>query len=226
MTCKPLSIHKGDTESLFQVIWWKPYFEVQKRIAQTLKENFAGTPVEDLASAQESVFETMQENMNRFFAEVYNTRQMASSWMYGDNTEPYIDVIESKDAFKIRAELPGVKEQDIDLSIVEGGLMIKGEKYEHMIEEGENYMHKECHAGCFCRSVALPSEADLERASAELSLNVLTIAVPKIEAGAVKPGAGKKGKIGVVSKQSINENAKAVAVKKPAGSPRKNSSAA
>lgn len=179
MTRKPLAIHKGETHSPFQTVWWKPFCAVQKDMARSFKDMFSGTPLEQLMSAQEDIFEKLEDNISNVFAEVFNTRQMLSPHLFGDNTEPYIDIIENKDAFKVKAELPGVKEQDITIEIVEGGLQIEGEKYEECAEKGENYRHQECHAGYFCRTIALPEDADLEKAKTRFNLSTLTIEVPK-----------------------------------------------
>lgn len=179
MTRKPLTIRRGETHSPFQTVWWKPVCALQKDMARTFSGAFSGSPLGEMLAAQEEIFEKLEDNMSNAFGEIFNTRQMLTPWLIGDHTDPYIDIIENKNSFKIKAELPGVKEQDIDISIVDGGLQIEGEKYEECAEKGENYRHQECHAGFFSRTIALPEEADPDKAEASFNLSVLTIEVPK-----------------------------------------------
>lgn len=179
MTRKPLSIHQGQMNNPFQSVWWKPLVAAQKDMVRTLKDSVTGTPLESMLSAQEDLFEKLEDNVSNIFGEAFNNRQMFTPWLLGDHTEPYIDIIEGKNAYKIKAELPGVKEDDINIQSVEGGIQIEGEKYQESAEKGENYSHQECHTGYFSRVIALPEDADLEKAKTHFNLNILTIEVPR-----------------------------------------------
>ena len=209
MLKNPLITHKNKPRDLSQTIWWKPLFETQRQMARSSKDLFKGTPLENLIETQENFFEQAQKNCNSAFGEVFNNRQMISPILFGNNTEPYIDIVENKDSFKVKAEIPGVKESDLDISIVDGGLMIEGEKYMQCTDKGENYVHKECHAGYFSRTIALPEDADLDKARAELSLSVLTIEVPK------KAHSKKQNnkKLNVESKPVNNQKEKKIEIK-------------
>jgi HSP20 family protein len=99
---------------------------------------------------------------------------------------PAIDVFEKDGKLHVRAELPGVKQEDIDISVTADALTISGEKSAESEVEGENYYRSERTYGKFARSIALPAGADVEHASAEFKDGVLQIEVPVKEAPAQK----------------------------------------
>lgn len=92
---------------------------------------------------------------------------------------PDVDVKETKDSYVFRADLPGVKEQDIDVSITGRRLTISGKREQDAEEEGETYYACERSYGSFTRSFTLPEEADTDHVQAELKSGVLTLIVPK-----------------------------------------------
>ncbi|AUX37518.1 MULTISPECIES: Hsp20/alpha crystallin family protein [Sorangium] len=99
---------------------------------------------------------------------------------------PDIELRETKDRFVFRADLPGVKESDVDVSISGRQLSISGKRDEEREErEGERVYAYEREYGSFCRSFTLPESADLDNIQAELKNGVLEIIVPK--AAGVKP---------------------------------------
>ena len=82
-------------------------------------------------------------------------------------------------AYEITVELPGVAQGDIELSLQDGVLTVKGEKRSERKEEGEDYFFSEREYGRFQRSFRLPPDADAEGVSAAFSDGVLKITVPK-----------------------------------------------
>ena len=92
---------------------------------------------------------------------------------------PAVDVTESDGAFSITAELPGLDEKDIDVSVSGDLLAIKGEKREEKEEKNKNYYLSERSYGQFQRSFSLPSGIDRDKINAEFSKGVLTITLPK-----------------------------------------------
>lgn len=94
---------------------------------------------------------------------------------------PKIDIKETKDAIVVKAELPGIEEDKVDVEIMDNVMTISGEKAEEKVEEGEGYHYKESHSGAFQRSFSLPAEVKAEKAEAEMKNGVLTITVPKVE---------------------------------------------
>jgi len=94
---------------------------------------------------------------------------------------PRIDIKETKDAVIVKAELPGMTEEEVNIEIMDNVMTISGEKVEEKVEESEGYHYKESHSGAFQRSFSLPAEVKAEKADAEMKNGVLIITVPKIE---------------------------------------------
>jgi HSP20 family protein len=92
---------------------------------------------------------------------------------------PRFDVKETKDAFVLKADLPGVKEEEVDVSLSGNMLTISGKKEEEHKEEGEQYYATERTYGSFSRSFSLPDSADGDHVTAELKDGVLVVNVPK-----------------------------------------------
>ncbi|MDA5093494.1 Hsp20/alpha crystallin family protein [Aliiroseovarius sp. KMU-50] len=83
------------------------------------------------------------------------------------------------DAYRITMELPGVAEEDVDLTIHDGVVQVKGEKRTEREEEGDTWFFSERSYGAFSRSFRLPPDAKGDSISAEMKDGVLTIIVPK-----------------------------------------------
>ena len=94
---------------------------------------------------------------------------------------PKIDIKETKNAIIVKAELPGIDEDKVDVEIMDNVMTISGEKAEEKVEEGEGYHYKESHSGAFQRSFSLPADVKAEKAEAEMKNGVLTISVSKVE---------------------------------------------
>lgn len=92
---------------------------------------------------------------------------------------PRFDVKETKDAYVLKADLPGVKDEEVDVSLSSNMLTISGKKEEEHREEGEQYYAMERTYGSFSRSFSLPDSVDSEHVTAELKDGVLTVNVPK-----------------------------------------------
>lgn len=94
---------------------------------------------------------------------------------------PSIDVSETKNELVIKAELPGLDPKDIDISMNNGYLTIKGEKKHEKEEKDENYHLIEKSYGSFTRSVRLPREVQNDKIAASFKNGVLRITLPKSE---------------------------------------------
>jgi len=110
-----------------------------------------------------------------------------------DGLVPTVDVKETEKEIVVTAELPGLQEKDVDLTIRDGVLSLKGEKKDESKKEGDNYYVTERRYGSFHRAFRLPDSANEDKATADFSDGVLTVTVPK-KAEAVK--TEKKIKIG------------------------------
>lgn len=95
--------------------------------------------------------------------------------------KPLMDVVETKDGLSLKVEVPGVKQEDINISLEDNTLTVKGErKYESEVNEN-GYTRLERHYGTFQRSVVLPATVDANRVKATYKDGMLEIQLPKKE---------------------------------------------
>ena len=106
-------------------------------------------------------------------AETEGSNVATSQWM------PLVDLKEEPDRFLIRADIPGVEPQDIEVSMDNGVLTIRGERAEDKAEERTGYHRIERARGSFYRRFTLPDVADEAKIAARSRLGVLEIEVPK-----------------------------------------------
>ena len=95
---------------------------------------------------------------------------------------PLVNLTEDKDGYYVRAELPGLKADELDISATGNTLSISGER--KIFDEGENvrYHRREREAGTFSRIISLPGEVDANKIEAELKDGILTARISKAEA--------------------------------------------
>ena len=103
------------------------------------------------------------------------TSQLLSGWT------PALDVYEEKDHFIVKAELPGMKKEDIEVSFHDGGLSISGERKSETKHEDAEVYRAERFFGRFQRTVAFPTPVAVDKAKASYKDGVLTVALPKTE---------------------------------------------
>jgi HSP20 family protein len=121
-----------------------------------------------------------QRQMEDFFGRSLMRMPIAEKgWM------PSVDIFEKDDKFVVKAELPGMKEEDIDVSIVGDDLVIRGEKKTESEVKEENYYRQERSYGSFYRSIPLPSTVDASKIEANTEDGVLEVTLPKV--AEVKP---------------------------------------
>jgi HSP20 family protein len=100
---------------------------------------------------------------------------------------PNVDIVESKDGFHIKADMPGLDKKDIKVEVENGVLTISGEKKEEKVEQEKNhYYHMERTYGSFCRSFKLPDNVSSENVDAKYVSGVLELTLKKIEAAKPK----------------------------------------
>ncbi|MDZ7660902.1 Hsp20/alpha crystallin family protein [Thiohalophilus sp.] len=95
---------------------------------------------------------------------------------------PAVDIKETKDAFILHADVPGVDPKDVDVHMENGILTIKGERESEKKDEREGYKRVERQYGAFYRRFSLPDTADAEKISARSMNGVVEITIPKKEA--------------------------------------------
>jgi len=92
---------------------------------------------------------------------------------------PAFEIKENKDGYVIKADVPGVKEADLEINLTGKRLSVSGKREEEKEERGETYYTSERSYGSFNRSFTLPEGSDLQHIAADLKGGVLTIIVPK-----------------------------------------------
>jgi HSP20 family protein len=113
---------------------------------------------------------------------------------------PLFEVKETKDAYVFKADLPGIREEDLDISLTGNRLTVSGKREEEKREEDDRFYAYERSYGSFSRSFTLPEGIDVEHAQADLNDGVLTVSVPKkpevkpkkIEVKKLRSGKGEK----------------------------------
>lgn len=92
-----------------------------------------------------------------------------------------VDVYQNEDSLTVKAPIAGVRPEDLELSITDDTITIKGERRENQEIQRENYLAQECYWGAFSRSYVLPIPVMSEKAQANLKNGILTVTIPKQE---------------------------------------------
>lgn len=123
-----------------------------------------------------------QEDLNRMFKRGWlQAPGTGEGLAEGGKWAPALDIYEAGDALVVEAELPGMDPKDIDVTVDDGVLTIKGErKHERDVQE-ESYYRVERAYGFFQRAVRLPAEAEPDSVKASYEAGVLRVTVPKVE---------------------------------------------
>ena len=129
-------------------------------------------------------------NWPGFFEPLRGFGQRAADWV-----APASEAASDDQTYRVVMELPGVEEKDIDLSVADGVVTVKGEKRAEREEKGETWFFSERQYGSFSRSFRLPPDADAAATSAELKDGVLTVSIgkhaPSADEGAQKIAINK-----------------------------------
>jgi HSP20 family protein len=135
-------------------------------------------PFRELAPFRE--FERMRREMDRLWESFFEgglrrRTEEGGEWL------PFLDVAETKNELVVKAEVPGMEPKDIDISLSDGVLTIKGEKKQEKEEKEADYHLVERSYGAFTRSVRLPKEVQGEKISASYKDGILKVTLPKSE---------------------------------------------
>src|SRR5262245_46970713 len=128
---------------------------------------------------ESSELDRIRSEINRIFEAPLDF--LASSTSFFEGWEPTMDIYEDKDRITVKAELPGMRKEDIEVSLHGNTLVLSGErKHEEQSGKGETY-RAERWFGRFQRSITLPQPADTNNIQASYRDGVLTITLPKSE---------------------------------------------
>lgn len=125
---------------------------------------------------------SLQREMNRVFDTFFGVRDVwpfAQSDMDITSFYPGVDVVETENEFRVKADLPGMDEKDVHVSLAQNQLTIKGEKKEEVEDKGKNYRQLERRWGAFYRTIPLPAGIDAAKADASFKKGVLTVTLAK-----------------------------------------------
>jgi HSP20 family protein len=136
---------------------------------------------ETTPSRPRDIFSAMRDEMDRVFERFEHgwPRWPALLRREGVITVPELDVRENTNSIVVEAELPGVDEKDVTVTLVNGVLTIKGEKKQEKEEKGENYYLAERSFGSFERAIRLPDTVDEAKVEAKFDKGVLKVTAAK-----------------------------------------------
>ncbi len=123
---------------------------------------------------------TLKQEMDRLFDRFFEPRWDEFATL--GEWAPQLDLSETKDALVVKAEIPGMDPKDIQISLQEQLLTIKGEKKQEKEEKDEHYHRVERSYGGFTRTVRLPVAVDAEKVTASFKNGLLTVKLPKTPA--------------------------------------------
>jgi HSP20 family protein len=119
-------------------------------------------------------FEAFNRAIEEFFGDLNrNQESVTRSWA------PAVDVVETPERYEVRAELPGVKKEDVEISVENNVLTLRGERKFEKDEQKESFHRIERAYGTFVRSFTLPTRVNPEQVEAKFDAGVLTIQIPK-----------------------------------------------
>lgn len=119
------------------------------------------------------------EPMHEMVDTIFNTmKKMEARQFFG----PKMDIVDLGEKIEVKAELSGMNEKDINLSVEDGVLTISGERKLTMAEDDQDYYMREISSGSFSRSITLPKNIDESKAEAIFKNGMLTVYFPKVKA--------------------------------------------
>jgi HSP20 family protein len=124
---------------------------------------------------------SLQQEMNRLFSTFFDTPATGGNGGTVRRWVPAMDLVETDDAFVLKADLPGLDENDVKLEVEDNVLTIAGERQAEHEEKREGYYRVERAFGAFRRSLTLPEGVDPEAVTARFEKGVLAVRIPKPE---------------------------------------------
>jgi HSP20 family protein len=132
--------------------------------------------------------ERLQREMNRLFSEMSRGQRLTAAPSY-----PAMNVWTNENGAIVTAELPGVDTTDIEISVQNDTLTLRGSRQPEEMQEGETYHRRERASGSFSRTLQLPFEVQADEVGATFSKGILSITLPRAEADKPKKIAVKAG---------------------------------
>jgi len=130
----------------------------------------------------ENIFQMIQREMNHLFDNFFNDFQLSNTKKTGIGLFPQIDIQDKDMEIVVEAEVPGMDEKDIDISLSNNVLTLKGEKKQEKEIKKDHYYHVERSYGEFRREIPLHCEIEDDKVQAKYKNGVLKITLPKTPA--------------------------------------------
>jgi len=119
---------------------------------------------------------TLRREVDRLFEDFFDGGSLR---FWGRGAAPAVEVCDTKDAVVVKAQVPGVSKDQLQVNITEDTLTLKGEVKEEEKKEEQNFYRREFHYGAFERTIALPTAVQADKATAQLKDGMLEITLPK-----------------------------------------------
>ena len=137
-------------------------------------------PMSEMANTTRGFDRMFDELMGRGLRRVFNEGAVRGSWT------PAVDIVEKENGIHIIADLPGFKAEDVDVTVEDGVLTVRGERRFEEAAEGETYHRVERSYGSFQRTLSLPDDAARDGISAKFKNGVMTVAIPRLSSPGTK----------------------------------------
>ena len=125
--------------------------------------------------------EDVSARLNRLFGRTPARTESDNEMLAMADWTPSVDISETGDAYLIKGEVPGVKKDDVKVTVQDGMLTIQGERKREKEEKGKRFHRVECSYGSFMRSFRIPDDADENKVKAEFKDGMLNVTLPKTE---------------------------------------------
>ncbi len=139
-----------------------------------------GRPKKEEAIKEEEISEEKEARKEEKIKKIsISPKKSASDWLKAEG-QLAVDVYQTENEFCVQAPIAGVEPGDIEVSLENEMLIIKGERREPEKEKEKNYFYQECYWGPFSRQIILPEDIDTQRIKATLTKGILTIKIPRV----------------------------------------------
>ncbi len=131
--------------------------------------------------------EDVSTRLNRIFGRFPARAESGNQMLAMADWAPSVDISETDTAYLIKGEIPGVKKEDVKVTIENGMLTIQGERKQEKEEKGKKFHRVECSYGSFMRSFQMPDDADEDKVTAEFKDGMINVTLAKSAQAQQKP---------------------------------------
>jgi HSP20 family protein len=125
--------------------------------------------------------EEVSSRLNRIFGRTPARTESDSEMLAMADWVPSVDISETDSGYLVKGEIPGVKKDDVKVTVQNGMLTIQGERKQEKEEKGKKFHRVECSYGSFVRSFRVPDDADESKVKAEFKDGMINVTLPKSE---------------------------------------------